>query len=167
MDVYVYLTGTPDSLPDIATPCSSVSVSLNDAAESYGSFTVPADETYSLIADIAARPNGEIVIELDGSEIYRANFDSISYSIGNSSANASLRASHTFTNSTPATVVIDSPIVAKGINSLGERYYQIGEYFPIVAGDTVTIDGDSWTCRNVQFSFSPTSFSQRITELLP
>ena len=53
------LTGSPDGLPDLVLPISSFSVRHRPDAPSYYQVTIPS---YAYVADLAARPNGEIVI---------------------------------------------------------------------------------------------------------
>ena len=53
------LTGAPDGLPDLTLPISSFSVRHRPDAPSYYQITIPS---YAYVSDLAARPNGEIVI---------------------------------------------------------------------------------------------------------
>ena len=53
------LTGAPDGLTDLVLPISSFSVRHRPDAPSYYQVTIPS---YAYVADLAARPNGEIVI---------------------------------------------------------------------------------------------------------
>ena len=53
------LTGAPDGLPDLILPISSFSVRHRPDAPSYYQITIPS---YAYVSDLAARPNGEIVI---------------------------------------------------------------------------------------------------------
>ena len=53
------LTGAPDGLADLILPISSFSVRHRPGAPSYYQITIPS---YAYVSDLAARPNGEIVI---------------------------------------------------------------------------------------------------------
>jgi hypothetical protein len=53
------LTGAPDGLDDLVLPISNFSVRHRPDAPSYYSVTIP---TYAYVTDLAARPNGQIVI---------------------------------------------------------------------------------------------------------
>lgn len=53
------LTGAPDGLADLVLPISSFSVRHRPDAPSYYQVTIPS---YAYVTDLAARPNGEIVI---------------------------------------------------------------------------------------------------------
>ena len=56
---FCLLTGAPDGLADALLPISSFSVRHRPDAPSYYLITIPS---YAYVADLAARPNGEIVI---------------------------------------------------------------------------------------------------------
>jgi hypothetical protein len=142
------LTGEADSTTDLTLPMASFSSRLRSGNTSYLQVSVPNARAYA--AEIAARPNGELVVErglrwsdgaVEVSEIARGTLSRIDIDTGARSSTASLQAGGTTTNSAPKTVALAG--VSYKANSNGSRRVRSSIDNTLRPGDTATYDGET------------------------
>ena len=158
---YCTLTGTPDGESDIEIPISSFQGRRRNGASTYLS-VVTHDLTYE--DAIAARPNGEIYIEMaydlfgtitDREEIIRCLMETIVVDEGAKSQAITL--SGTKEESwIPKLITLSGHYYKKSNNGeLTFRFADVNVY--VHPGDTVTIGADSYTPSLINMTFSATS----------
>lgn len=163
------LTGADDELPDLVMPMSSFSARRKNGEPSYLSVIVPAVADY--VDGIAARPNGELVIErgdryTDGStvlsEIARANLEDIRYDQGPMSYSGTLTGHKTITYGSPATVAL----VAASYRAIygGKRRLRGAIDNALKPGDTVTWGTDSFTAGEISYTVGPSTAVMEVAE---
>ncbi|MCP4259083.1 MAG: LamG domain-containing protein [Planctomycetes bacterium] len=144
------LTGAPDSLTDIILPMSSFQSRLKDGDPSWLSVVVPNGRTYA--DSVAARPNGEIVIDrngikedgsLESIEIGRVALEEIRTDEGGRSSALTLSGHKTTSSSTPKGVALDKVKVRS--EHKGKRNVQIAMDSAIEPGDQAEMDGQIFT----------------------
>lgn len=144
------LTGAPDSLTDIILPMSSFQERLKKDDPSWLSVVVPNGRTYA--DSVAARPNGEIVIDrngikedgsLESIEIGRVALEEIRTDEGGRSSALTLSGHKTTSGGTPKGVALDKVKVRSEYK--GKRTVQIKMDSAIVPGDQAEMDGQIFT----------------------
>jgi hypothetical protein len=142
------LTGEADSTTDMVLPMASFSSRLRSGNTSYLQVSVPNARAYA--AEIASRPNGELIVErglrwsdgtVEVSEIARGTLSRIDIDTGARSSTASLQAGGTTTNSAPKTVALAG--VSYKANSNGSRRVRSSIDNTLRPGDTATYDGET------------------------
>lgn len=165
------LTGAPDAQPDLDLAPSSVSARLNDGQRSYITVVVPRSGT--IVSDLRARLNGELVIWRtlslsDGSEteieFLRANFDRFSFLTGASSGAVTLYGTKQQTNLTPKTVSLER-VGDESVNSEFARVLTVYDIVIAIPGDSVDLGGDDvFPIKSISLELRPAAITFTITE---
>lgn len=139
------LTGAPDSLTDISLPISSFNARLRSARESYISIVVPHGGQF--IEEIEARPNGEIVIYQNASEIARVNFQDLRLDKGPTATTLTLSGYKQVTYSDPGSWSYSSHSYYS--KSGGKSRVRMQANINIKPGDYMTVEGATFVVDTV------------------
>ncbi len=150
--IYLFtLTGAPDGTTDVTIPISSCQMRRRDGDPTYMSVVVPGYDDW--VGAITARPNGEMIFRkgvrfADGSqqveEIARANLEDIRLDKGSKERSVTLVGHKTVSNTAPNVVTL-SKASYRNVDASGLRRYRCEVDLWIRPGDTVEIEGESFT----------------------
>jgi len=160
---YFTLTGSADSIADIEIPISSFQARKRTGESTYLSVIVSDYETYS--AAIAARSNGEMIVEMDyqyngqtsiRQEILRADLETIDLYDGGKNRTISL-VGHKTTTFANRTVTIENPTYKSTVN--GRRTFRFAKCDPYLnPGDTLVVGDDSMTIDYIVYMVSSNGY---------
>lgn len=156
------LTGAANALPDLVLPLSSLRVTHRTETSSSFSAVVP---TLALAADIAARPDGQLVVDyLDGAsstELMRGSLYDARFDVGGNSQSISLSGAPSQANPPEATHVL-SGVSYRAWTSVGEMRLRAAPIPALRSGDTV-IDGvDEYLVDTVTWNLKATGNSLQV-----
>jgi hypothetical protein len=165
------LTGAADSLPDILLSCSSFQARRRSASPSYLQVVVP---TLAQLADIEARPNGQIVItaqlrfpggaETDPQEISRVNFETLRYDEGARSSSLTLTGFRQQTFAAPQLVPVPR-LMIRSVNN-GRHRVRVPVNFAVRPLDTVELpDGGRFAVGEITYIVSPALAYMELSEV--
>jgi len=166
----VWITGAGDGLSNLEVMASSVQCRARSGDPTFISIAIPA---FSYATAIAARSNGQVVVEivykttagvvLQAEEIARADIVDIQTHEGGQSRSIIVEARSTKTH-TPKTVALSGVVfrrLAYGRTSL--RFAKPDPY--LRPGDTVTTDlGDSVEAEAITYTLSPRNMTMEVSE---
>lgn len=164
------LTGAPDATTDLSPLMSYFQIIRNNGSRSYVTANVVGG--IDTLNEILVRPNAEIVVDnvlttLYGDiseELFRGTFDNLGYTRGAKSLGMTIRASDTFTNSSPKTVNLTSPIFDLKIDSDGRRVFETDNSISLNPGDSVIYESETILIDALTIRVNKTGFYQTLTE---
>lgn len=155
-------------------PMANFSGQFRSGSPSYLQVSIPDAETHAdTIQAYAALDNVEMVIEAgylysDGDtqtqEIARVGLRNIRYDYGARSASVSLDGSDTRTYGTPKAVTLTGSSYLN-IDTDGRLRYRVRPDFSVRPGDTITVDGDTFTAGEISWQVNSTSATMEVAEL--
>ena len=161
------MTGSNDGETDIAIPISSFQTRMKSGDPTFLSVVIPGTD-YS--AQIAARSNGQLIIKMAyavggvdqiAEELIRVDLENIRVDEGGRNQSIILDGHRTVTHET------------KSVNLTGASYrsltkgklrYRCEPDLYLRPGDTVSVNGDSFTTDNITMFISPTQETMEVAE---
>lgn len=171
--IYVcVLTGENDGQEDVEIPISSFQARMRDGSPSYIAASIPDIETYA--DDIAARPNGEILIKKgylfsDGSRqletIARVDYEDLRYDIGAHSSTGAI-SGHSTQSATAAKTVAMSGVSYECLQADGKRRVRCDVDLFLRPGDAATWNSgdDQMVVGQIVYIVNPDFAWMEITE---
>lgn len=167
----VTLTGAPDGLEDVVLPCSSLQARRRSGEPSYVQVTVADPLTWAQA--IAARPNGEIIVERglrlpDGqellAEIARANLETIDDARGGRSATVTLTGHKQQTTEVPTRRELTQ--VSYYRSGTGPRRARAAMDYYLRPGDTAVFpeQGEEWTVGLISYTVDARTETMEVVE---
>ncbi len=137
------LTGAADSTSDLLLPCVSVQARLRSGSQSYLSAVIPY--TPDLVAELANRPNGDLVFEhvaAADTMIVTTSLASVQPIEGVESSSINVSGWRQSTNSNPSSHAVQPTVKTSG--STGKRNWSAENFDPAIRpGDTINFNAES------------------------
>ena len=159
------LTGSADSLPDLALNLFSFQATLRLSTASFMQAVIP----FTQLDDVIARPNGDIVIYKtllpDGSpvELYQVNFNDFRTDQGSRSRRLTLSGRSEAAFPGPAAVTL-AGVISDGLQVSGARSLDVSPFNDVLPGDTVTYDAVPTVIEIVEITANDTGTTMRLAE---
>ena len=156
-------------------PMANFSGQFRSGSPSYLQVSIPDAGTHAAtIQAYAALDNVEMVIDAgylysDGDyqtqEIARVSLRNIRYDYGSRSSSVSLDGTDTRTNPSPKAVTLTGSSYLN-IDTDGRLRYRVRPDFSVRPGDTVTVDGDTFTAGEISWQVNSTSATMEVAALV-
>jgi len=161
-----FLTGTPDSLTDLALDkVFTVSATLRGSTSSYISLTVP----WGYFEEINNRPNGDIklyrTVHPDGSAelVHTVNFNDFRFDRGASTRIITISGTTTVGFTGPKTVVL-TDVESDDLQANGKRLVVCSPFYDVKPGDTIDYDSVQSVIEIVRITANGSSSKLALTE---